>query len=92
METISAVVFIPLMIIAVTQIIKMFVPKVKDQWTIIVALLVGIVVALLDKHIGIVDINVAQGLVLGLEAVGIVVGASKAGGGAKGDSTNPVAR
>jgi len=91
METISAVIFIPLMIIAVTQIVKMFVPAVKDGWTIVVALAVGVLVALVDTKIGVVDVNVAQGLVLGLAAVGISVGAAKAGGGAKGDSTNPVA-
>jgi hypothetical protein len=88
MELVQAAIFIPLLIVAVTQIIKMFVPAVNGAVTIVVALALGVVVALLDTHIGVADVNVAQGIVLGLGAVGVTVLASKAGGGASGDGTS----
>jgi hypothetical protein len=92
MELVQATLFIPLLIVAVTQIIKMFVPAVNGAVTIVVALALGALVALVDTHIGVADINVAQGIVLGLGAVGVTVLASKAGGGAAGDGTTPVVR
>lgn len=88
---IEAVIFVPFIIIAATQIIKMLVPKVNGGVTIFVALALGVLVALVDKYIGIQDISVAQGLLLAGAAVGATVTASKAGGGAKGDETPPTA-
>ena len=82
---VEATIFVPLMIVAVTQMVKMAVPGVKAWITIAVALLLGVVVALLDVHIGVEDITIASGIVLALGAVGISVAASKAGGGARGD-------
>lgn len=82
---VEATVFVPLIIVAVTQIIKMFVPKVNGGVTILVALGLGVVVALVDTLIGIADISVAQGIILGLGAVGVSVLAGKAGGGVAGD-------
>jgi peptidoglycan/LPS O-acetylase OafA/YrhL len=92
MELVQASLLIPLLIIAVTQIIKMFVPAVNGAVTILVALGLGLLVALVDTHIGVADVNVAQGLVLALGAVGITVLAAKAGGGAVGDGGTTVAR
>ena len=82
---IEATIFIPFLIIAVTQVIKMFVPKVHGGWTILVALVIGAIVAVVDGYIGVTDTSIAQGLVLAGAAVGITVTASKAGGGASGD-------
>lgn len=82
---IEASIFVPFLILAITQVIKMFVPKVNGAWTIIVALVVGVIVAVVDTHIGVKDFSVAQGLLFAGEAVGIAVAFSKAGGGAKGD-------
>jgi hypothetical protein len=82
---IEALIFVPFIIIAATQVIKMFVPKVNGAWTILVALALGVLIALVDVHIGVTNITVAQGLLLAGEAVGISVAAAKAGGGAKGD-------
>lgn len=90
MELVQATLFIPLLIVAVTQIIKMFVPAVNGAVTILVALALGVLVSLLDTHIGVADVTVAQGIVLGLGAVGVTVLASKAGGGAHGDGTTGV--
>lgn len=82
---VDATIFIPFIIIAITQVIKMFAPAVHGGVTILVALLVGVVLAIIDTHIGVTDISIAQGLLLAGSAVGITVAAAKAGGGAKGD-------
>ena len=74
---IQAVVFIGLAIVAVVELGKrLFPPKGQDRdvrgaFVILGAVLVGVVVALLDTRIGVVDISVAQGIVIGLDAVGI---------------------
>lgn len=84
---VSAAVLIPLLIVAFTQFLKQAVPNIKGFVTVLVALLVGIVVALIDGFIGVTDITVAEGIVFALEAIGITILASKAGGGASGDAT-----
>ena len=83
---VEAALFIPLIIIAITQMIKMAAPGVNGWVTIIVAFAVGVLVALTDQFIGVTDVNVAQGLVFALGAIGITSAFSKAGGGAKGDT------
>lgn len=85
----EAAIFIPLIIIAITQMIKMALPQVTGFVTIIIAFVVGLIVALVDSSIGVTDITIAQGLVLALSAVGITAIAAKAGGGAKGDDNTP---
>lgn len=84
---IDATIFIPLVIIAITQMVKMALPQVTGFVTIIIALVVGVIVALIDGLIGVTDITIAQGIVHSLGAIGITALASKAGGGAKGDDT-----
>lgn len=84
---VDAIVFIPLIIIAITQMVKMAFPQIIGFLTILVAFAVGIVVALIDKSIGVTDITIAQGLVYALGAIGITAVAAKAGGGAKGDDS-----
>lgn len=86
MELVQAGIFIPLLILAVTQMIKMLLPTVQGWVTIIVALLIGVVVGIVDIYVGVQDISIAQGVVFALEAVGLSVVASKAGGGARGDA------
>lgn len=85
MELVDATVFLPLVIVAATQMVKMAVPKLPAWVTIAVAFLLGIVVALVDTAIGIKDISIANGILVALTAIGITVVASKAGGGARGD-------
>lgn len=85
MELVQASIFIPLLIVAVTQLIKMALPTVKGWLTVVVALVIGIAVALLDTSIGVQNITVAQGIVYALGAIGITTVFSKAGGGASGD-------
>jgi hypothetical protein len=82
---VEAALFIPLMIIAFTQMIKMAFPAINGFLTILIALVVGVVVSLLANMLGVTPVTVAQGIVYALGAVGITAVASKAGGGAKGD-------
>lgn len=82
---VEAAIFVPLIIVAITQMVKMALPKIEGFVTVIIAFVVGIVVALVDGPIGVTDITIAQGLVFALEAVGVTAIASKAGGGARGD-------
>lgn len=86
---VDAIVFIPLVIIAITQMVKMVFPQITGFLTILVAFGVGVVVALVDRSIGVTDISIAQGLVYALGAIGITAVAAKAGGGAKGDDNVP---
>jgi hypothetical protein len=73
----DSVLFIGTIIIAIVEVIKYFVPRVGGAVTILVAALVGLVVALVDTNIGIEDITVAQGILTGLSAAGIVAVAAK---------------
>lgn len=77
---VEGIIFIGAIIIAVTQFIKTITPdSVDSKWTIPIAIAVGILVALLDTHIGIQDITVAQGILIALGAVGIHTTASRIG-------------
>lgn len=68
---VDSVLFIGTIIIAITEAIRLLVPKVNGAVTIGVAVLVGLVVALVDTQIGIADITVAQGILTGLSAAGV---------------------
>lgn len=74
---VDSVLFIGTVIIAITELIKYFVPKVTGPITIAVAALVGLLVALLDTNIGVVDISPALGIMTGLGAAGVVATAKK---------------
>jgi len=78
---VDSIVFIGTIIIAVVEVIKYFVPKVSGAITIVVAALVGLVVALLDTHIGVADITIAQGILTGLSSAGVVAVAAKVSSG-----------
>jgi hypothetical protein len=58
-------------IIALTQTLKFFSPKITGIVTVVVALVVGAVIALVDVNIGLANITVAQGLLIALGAVGV---------------------
>jgi hypothetical protein len=85
---VEAAFFIPLVIVAVTQMIKMAIPGIKSWVTVLLALVVGILIAVVDGAIGVTNITIAQGVVFSLEAIGITAVAAKAGGGARGDNTS----
>ena len=77
MEPVSTIAFIGLAIIAVTQAVKYVAPKVNGAVTIGVAVLIGVLVALLDQFIGLTDISVAEGILAALSASGVVTVAKK---------------
>lgn len=81
MEVIPAAVFIPAVIAGVTQFIKGLSEKIKGPVTVVVALVVGVVLALIDKQIGVQDISVAQGIVGAFGTVGIIGSLKMVGGG-----------
>lgn len=83
----DAVVFIGIVIIAITEMIKMAAPKVHGWVTLVVALAVALLIALVDKYIGVTDITFAQAFVAWFGAVGLSTLAGKAGGGSRGDVT-----
>ena len=84
---VDATVLIPLVIIAITQMIKMASPKVSGWVTILIAFVVAIVVSLLSfilptEVLGIPNVSIGGAIISALSAVGVTVLASKAGGGA----------
>lgn len=75
---IEATIFIGAAIIGFVQFVKFVVAR--EYWkaaVIAFAVLVGVVVALADVQIGITDISIAQGILLGLAAPGVVTLAEK---------------
>lgn len=73
--------FIGAIIIAITQAIKYLAPAVSGLITMVVAIGVGILVALLDTSIGVANISVAQGILIAIAAVGVHTVASNTGTG-----------
>lgn len=71
--------FIGAVIAGVTQFLKLLVPQINGAWVIATAVVVGILVAVLDSEIGIVDITIAQGVLVALGAAGVVGTAEKIG-------------
>lgn len=87
----DAVFFLSVVILAITQLVKMTLPEQVHGWiTIIIAFVVGVVVAILAPIIGVAEMSIADGIVGALGAVGISAAASKAGGGATGDGVRRV--
>lgn len=68
---VEASIFIGAVIIAITQVIKYLSPAVKGLVTIGVAVVVGVVVALIDTQVGIKDVSIAQGILTALAAIGV---------------------
>jgi len=75
----EATIFIGAVIAGVTEAIRALSPKVKGAVTVAVAVLVGVLVALVDTQVGVKDITLAQGIVIALGTVGVVGTAKKIG-------------
>lgn len=73
----DAAVFIGTVIVAIVEVIKAFAPKIGGWVTIVVAGLVGLIVALVDVNIGLPDVSIASGIMIGLSAAGVVATAKK---------------
>ena len=74
---VEATLFISAAIIGITEFIKTLSPKVSGALTIVVAVVVGLVVALSDAQIGVQGISIAQGIMTALGSVGVVTVANK---------------
>lgn len=70
--------FISIVILALTEMVKSLLPSVRGWLTIAIALLVGVVVSLFGGYLGLPDISLADGIVSALGAVGISTAAKKA--------------
>jgi len=68
---IEATLFIGTVIAGVTQAVKVALPRVNGGLTILVAILTGIIVAVVDTTIGVVDITIANGILIALGTVGV---------------------
>lgn len=78
---IESTVFIGAVIVGFTQFVRLILDKKYDRAIIIVfAVLTGVLVALFDTQLSIASISVAQGILIGLAAPGVVTVASKIGG------------
>lgn len=73
------VLFLSVVIIALTEIVKKAVPeRIHGFLTIIVAILLGVAVSLAAEPLGIAQVSIAEGIVAALGAIGITSAASKA--------------
>lgn len=82
----ESIIFISVVIIALTQMVKMALPeRVHGFITILIALVVGVVVSMLAEPLGLATVSIAEGIVGALGAIGITTATSKAGGGTVGD-------
>lgn len=73
--------FIGTIIIAVTQLCKYLSPRINGIVTMVTAVIVGIVTALLSTQIGLAHITVAQGILIALSAIGVHTVASNVNSG-----------
>ncbi len=85
-------VLITLIIIAITQMIKMLQPKITGWATIVTAFVVSVVVSILSIALpgnvtGLPRVTLGVAIVAGFTSIGLSALAAKAGGGAKGDET-----
>jgi hypothetical protein len=78
--------FLSVVIIALTQMVKMALPeRVTGFITILIALVMGVLVSIFADFLGVLPTTIAEGIVAALGAVGITTATSKAGGGTTGD-------
>lgn len=68
----EATIFIGAIIAGVTQAVKLLSAQVQGIVTVLVAILTGILIALIDTQIGVIDITIAEGVFIALGTVGVV--------------------
>ena len=82
----NSIIFLSVVIIALTQMVKMALPERVYGWiTILIALVVGVLAAVFAPVLGLEHMTIADGVAAALGAIGITATAGKAGGGATGD-------
>lgn len=74
--------FLSVVIVALTQLVKMALPeRVHGFITVIIAIVLGVVVSLVAEPLGVAQVTIAEGIVAALGAIGITSAASKASRG-----------
>lgn len=81
---IEGALFIGAVIAGITQFVKLLSPKINGSITIALAVVVGVLVAIVDKEIGVVDITVAQGIMIALGTTGVVGAVQQIGNNSNG--------
>ncbi len=76
---VDSAVFVGAIVVALVDALKDLSPKVKGWVTVVVAALVGALVAILGKQLGVTHISIAQGILDGLGAAGVVGVAKRVG-------------
>lgn len=80
MELVPAILFIGTVIVGVTQLAKLLRDKDYDGAVVIlIAVVVGALVGVFDTQLGLTNVTVAQGIMAGFGAVGVVTTAQKVG-------------
>lgn len=83
----EAILFLSVVIVALTQLVKMALPQQVVGWvTIIIALVVGVLASICANWLGLLPTSPAEGIVAALGAIGITTAFGKAGGGVSGDT------
>lgn len=84
----EATLFLSVVILALTQMVKMAIPERVHGWiTILIALVMGVLVAIFATPLGVTDTSIAEGIVAALGAIGISTAFDKSSDrGARGDS------
>ena len=82
----EAVLFLSVVVIALTQLVKMALPQQVQGWiTIIIALVIGVLASIFANWLGLLPTTPAEGIIAALGAIGITTAFGKAGGGTAGD-------
>lgn len=76
---VEGAIFIGAVVVALTDAVKDLAPKVQGSLTVLVAALLGALIALVDVQIGVANLSIAQGVLTGLAAAGTVGVAKKIG-------------
>lgn len=83
----EAVAFLAVVVIALTQMVKMAIPEQVHGWiTILIALVMGVIASLFADWLGLLPTTPAEGIVAALGAIGISTAFDKSSDrGARGD-------
>lgn len=75
----EAVLFLSVVVVALTQLVKMLVPEQISGWlTVIVALVMGVLASLFASWLGLLPTTPAEGILAALGAIGLTTTADRA--------------
>lgn len=76
---VEGAIFLAAVVVAVVSAVKALAPQVNGALTVLLAGLLGGLLALIDKEIGVTDMTVAQGILVGLTGSGVTTVADRIG-------------